>query len=49
MHSGNKNKNERGDAFAKLEEDFIATLPPEEVVEKAAMMKRYFQEDLLDY
>jgi polyribonucleotide nucleotidyltransferase len=42
--SGNPNKQQRSDAFHKLEEDFIATLTPEEVSEKSAMIKRYFFE-----
>ncbi len=35
-------KHERGDAFAALEEEFLATLPEEEQEEKAALVARYF-------
>ena len=35
-------KHERGDAFAALEEEFLATLPEEEREEKAALVARYF-------
>ena len=35
-------KHERGDAFAALEEEFLATLPQEEQEEKAALVARYF-------
>ncbi len=42
--SGNPNKKQRSDSFAKLQEDFIATLTPEEAEEKAAMLSRYFFE-----
>ena len=35
-------KHERGDAFAALEEKFLATLPEEEREEKAALVARYF-------
>ncbi len=42
--SGNTNKYERTKAFKQIEEDFIATLSPEEVSEKEAMIKRYFFE-----
>ncbi len=35
-------KHERSDAFAALEEEFLATLPEEEREEKAALVARYF-------
>ena len=35
-------KHERGDAFAALEEEFLATLPEEEREDKAALVARYF-------
>ena len=40
--SGNPNKHERSEAFHKLQDDFIATLSPEEALEKGSMLKRYF-------
>ena len=39
---GGTAKHERGDAFAALEEEFLATLPEEEREEKAALVARYF-------
>ena len=39
---GGTSKHERGDAFAALEEEFLATLPEEEQEEKAALVARYF-------
>ena len=42
--TGNPNKKERADAFHKLQDDFIATLTPEDALEKASMLKRYFYE-----
>ncbi len=42
--TGNPNKHERTEAFKKIEEDFLATLTPEEADEKSGMLKRYFFE-----
>ena len=42
--SGNPSKKERSEAFHKLQDDFIATLTPEEAKEKEGMLKRYFFE-----
>ena len=39
-----KSKGERSEAFTKILEDFIASLPEEEQAEKASMIKRYFFE-----
>ncbi len=39
---GGKNKSERSDAFKQILEDFISTIPEEELEEKALMIKRYF-------
>jgi polyribonucleotide nucleotidyltransferase len=40
--SGNPNKQERMEAFDKLKEDFLATIPAEELEEKSPMIDRYF-------
>ncbi|MHC1778595.1 MAG: polyribonucleotide nucleotidyltransferase [Lentimicrobium sp.] len=37
-------KHERGDAFEAVVNEFIATLPEEEVAEKAMLVKRYFHD-----
>lgn len=42
--SGNPNKHERKEAFDKIEEEFLATIPAEELEEKALLVKRYFHE-----
>lgn len=42
--SGNPNKHERMDAFDKIKEDFVATIPEEELEEKELMLDRYFFE-----
>lgn len=42
--AGNPNKHERSAAFDKLQDDFIATLTPEEAAEKAGMMNKYFHD-----
>ncbi len=39
-----KSKSDRSEAFTKILEDFVATLPEEEQKEKASMIKRYFFE-----
>lgn len=41
---GNANKHERHDAFAKVEEDFLATIPEELREEKTKYVKRYFHD-----
>ncbi len=41
---GAKSKSERSEAFAKILEDFVATLSEEDQAEKGAMIKRYFFE-----
>jgi len=42
--TGNPNKKERQEAFEKLKEDFVATIPEEELEEKEQMLDRYFFE-----
>ncbi len=41
---GNANKHERNDAFAKVEEDFLLTIPEELRAEKTKYVKRYFHD-----
>jgi polyribonucleotide nucleotidyltransferase len=40
-------KHERSDAFAAIEEEFAAQFSEEELVEKAALIKKYFHDDVL--
>ena len=42
--SANPNKHERSDAFSKLYDEFMASLPEEERTAKSAMVDRYFFE-----
>ncbi len=42
--SGNTSKQERSEGFEKMQDEFIATLTPEEAAEKSAMLGRYFFE-----
>lgn len=42
--SNPSSKHERGDAFSAILDEFIATLPEEEVKEKAFMIKRYYHD-----
>lgn len=40
-------KHERSEKFAAIEEEYIATIPEEELEEKLPLVKRYFHDDVL--